>query len=126
MLSARFHAIRDRTLARVDRTFAEPVRLSPMKGKAADPSRQQIVIEAVLRVGEGKNTKYQQSQDAVWRSRLIAGKAELHIDRAKYPDLNCQEGDKVRALARPGEPLFEVLAIDARGHTRLVLQLSEA
>lgn len=127
MLPARFHALRDRVLAVTDHVFAEPVRLHPMEKGAVDPDRVVVEIEAVLRAGGGKETLVSGLRtDKAWRSKIQAQRSELHIDRARYPDLVCRRGDKVRGVARPGEPWFEVLGIDDRGETRLVLQLGEA
>lgn len=126
MLPARFHALRDRVLAQVDNTFAEPVRLSFMKGGVLDPDRPAVEIEAMLRVGNGKETSAAGSMVQSWQTRLAAQGGELHIDRARYPGLVFRKGDKVKALARPGEPWFEVLTADDRGATRLVVQLGES
>lgn len=126
MQPARYHAIRDRVLRLVDHVHAEPVRLSFMKGGAVDPARPVVEIEAVLRVGGGKETAVSgRSADSAWRSRIQAQRAELHIDRTRYPLIVARKGDRVKALSRPGEPWFEVLTIDDRGMTRLVLQLGE-
>lgn len=127
MLPARYHRLRNRTIAAVDRVFAEPVRLSFLNSQGyVDPTRPAREIEAILVVGEGKNTSIAVAGGGSWRTRLNAQKSELHIDRVKYPDIVVRSRDKVRALARPGQPWFEVAAIDDRGGTRLVLQLSEA
>ena len=126
MLAARFHALRDRTVAATDKTFAEPVRLSFLKGGAVDPDRPALDIEAVLRVGGGKETNVSGGDAQAWRTRIQAQRGELHIDRTTYPDLKVIKGDKVRALARPGQPWFEVLTVDDRLSTRLVVQLGEA
>lgn len=127
MQPARYHAIRDRVLACVDSVHAEPVRLSFKKGGVADPARPAIEIEAVLRVGGGKETSVSgRGADTTWRTRIQAQRAELHIDRAKYPQIVVRKGDEVNALSRPGEPWFEVLAIDDRTMTRLVLMLGES
>lgn len=125
MLPARFHTLRDRALAATDKVFAEPVRLSFMKAGAVDPARPAREIEAPLRVGGGKETNVSGGVDQVWRTRIAAQRAELHIDPAKYPGLKFIKGDRVRALARPGQPWFEVLAVDDRLSTRLVVQLGE-
>jgi hypothetical protein len=126
MLAARYHALRDRTLAAVDQTFAEPVQLAFLKNGAVDPARPGRDIEAPLRVGGGKETNVSGGRDSVWRTQIQAGRAELHIDQVKYPDLKFIKGDKVRALARPGQPWFVVLALDDRVQPRLVVQLGEA
>jgi len=125
MQPARYHQLRDRALAAVDHVFAEPVRLSFLKDGAVDPSRSMVEIEAVLRVGGGKETMVSGGRDRDWRSRITAQRAELHIDRAKYPDIVSRRGDRIKALARPGEPWFEVLEVDDRGMSRLILQLGE-
>lgn len=125
-VSARFHELRDKVLAAVDQKFAEPVRLSFFKSGVLDPSRPAVEIEAVLRVGEGKNTSVSGGSSGGWRSRIVADKAQLHIDRTTYTGPQPKTGDKVKALSRWGEPWFEVADVDDRSHTRLVLNLNEA
>lgn len=125
-MAARFHAIRDKIAAQVDEIFAEPVRLSFFKNGAIDPDRPLVDIEAPLRTGGGKNTNIAGGQAQSWRTRMVAERGELHIDRAKYPNIVVRNGDRVRATARPGQPWFEVLHVDDRGHTRLVIELGEA
>lgn len=126
-LSARFHSLRDKVLADVDNAFAEPVRHSPMTSNGtSDPARPVTVLEAPLRTGGGQNTNVGGGNNGSWRTRIVAQKAELHIDPTKYPDLVIRKGDKIRALARKGQPLFDVLFVDDRNHTRLVVELGEA
>ena len=126
MLQARFHRLRNRSMAVNDKAFAEPVRLSFFTSQGTlDPTRPLIEIEAILRVGGGSTTAVGGIGSA-WRVRIHAQKAELHIDRTTYPDLVIRTNDKVRALARPGQPWFEVAAIDDRTDGRLVLQLNES
>lgn len=127
-VAARFHDLRDKVLAGVDHVFAEPVRLTfhTKVGGPYDPDRPAVEIEAVLRVGEGKMTSVAGSRDAGWRSRIVADKAQLHIDRATYTGPQPKTGDRVRALSRHGQPQFEVADVDDRSHTRLVLNLNEA
>ncbi len=117
--------IRQRTLAAVDRTFAEPVRLSFLVRGNVDPSRPAIDISAPLRVGGGEQTNIAGGFAQSWRTQLAAGKAELHIDRATYSGPEIKAGDRVRAISRPGMPWFEILRVDDRGDTRLVLELGE-
>lgn len=126
MIPARHHRRRDRSMAVNDKAFAEPVRLSFKLNGVVDPERPVREIEAILRVGGGKQTSVAGGVAGAWRTRIHAQRAELHIDRTKYSDLVVRKQDAVKALARPGEPWFEVLAIDDRGDGRLVLQLGEA
>ena len=124
-VAANFHEIRDRVVAAVDKAFAEPVKLSFMKKGRVDPDRAAVQIDAVLRVGGGKETNISGGRGTSWRTKLAAGKAELHIDRVTNPELIVTPGDAVQALSRPGEPWFEVSRVDDRGDNRLVLELSE-
>lgn len=126
MKAARFHAIRDRALADVDLVMAEPVRLTFLVDKKIDQSRQQVEIDALLRTGGGGVSSVAGALSRDWRGRIAAKKAELHIDRQSYTGPPIRQGDIVRALARHGEPRFEVLHVDDRGHTRLVVELGEA
>lgn len=124
MLPARFHISRDRSMSINDKVFAETVRLSFLTSQGTvDPARPAREIEAILRVGGGEITSIAGSGSSAWRSRIVARKAELHINRVKYPDIVVRARDRVKALARPGQPWFEVSVVDERGETRLVLQL---
>ncbi|HMQ58949.1 MAG TPA: hypothetical protein PKE65_10410 [Rhizobiaceae bacterium] len=125
MLPARFHQLRDRTLAAVDHFRAEPVKLSFFKDGDIDPGRPAREIEAILQVAAGNDAMVSGGIDRDWRSRVASQRSELHIDRAKYPDLILRKGDKVRALSRPGQPWFEVFSVDDRSEPRLVLHLGE-
>lgn len=117
--------MRSRIVAAVDRTFAEPVRFSFLRRGVLDAERPAHDIRAVLRVGGGDERNLSGGLAQDWSTRIAAGKAELHVDRAAYPDLVVREDDRVCALDRPGQPWFQVLRIDDRGDTRLVLALGE-
>jgi hypothetical protein len=117
--------IHDRLVATVDLKMAEPVKLSFLKDGEPDVARPAVEISGVLRVGGGKESSMAPGTSRAWRSQLAAGKAELHIDRSRYAGPALHSGDRVRALARRGQPWFEVLRVDDRGDTRLVLELGE-
>lgn len=119
--------LRDQAMAAVDAVFAETVRLSFFGSNGSlDPTRPAREIQAVLRVGEGKTINLGAGAGQNWSTRLYSGKAELHIDPVAWPDLVIRAKDKVRALARPGQPLFEVAAVHGRGESRIILQLNQA
>jgi hypothetical protein len=124
-VAARFHELRDRTLAVVDDKFAEPVRLSFMKDGKSDPVRGQIEIEAVLRTATTGENNIDGGKSREWKSQIAAGKAKLYIDRSTYTGPALVRGDAVRALSRVGTPAFEVLFVNDRSHTRLVVELGE-
>ncbi|WP_037373558.1 hypothetical protein [Sediminimonas qiaohouensis] len=120
-MPAPFHAIRDRALAQVDATFAEDVDLFFLSGGAADPARGNLTAKAVLRVGDRDDV----APSGSWGTRIAAGKAEAHINRAAYGGPVIRQGDKLRAVERIGQPFFEVLRVSDRGSGRLVLHLGE-
>lgn len=122
-VAARFHTIRDRVTHAVDKVFAEPVKLSFLLDDEVDPERQAVEIEAVLRVGGGKQISIDSGRGQTWRTQIAVEKAELHIVRAHYQGPMPKKGDRVRALSRPGEPWFEVLRVDDRSEARLILEL---
>lgn len=122
-VGASFHSVRDAVVSAVDGKFAETIRLSPMNGGARDQRRPQIEIEAVLRTGAEKSNSVDTANPAAWQSKIAAGKALLYIDRTRYPYVVVRKQDAVRALARPGQPVFEVLLVDDRNHTRLIVEL---
>lgn len=127
MIPARFHQLRDRAMRQVDRVFAEPVLLKFNKDGVSDPARPPMEIEAILRVGGGKEMAASGHRtDAAWRTRINAQRAELHIDPVAWPGVTATIGDEVRALARLGQPWFEVVGVDDRSITRIVLQLGES
>lgn len=127
MIPARFHALRNRVLAQVDHVFAEPVRFSPMRNKQSDPDRPQVQIEAVLRTSDNNSlSPTGNKRDQSWQMKIASQRSELHVDRAVYADIEFKTGDRICALSRPGEPVFEVAEVGKRGHTRTVLYLGEA
>ncbi|NTG74484.1 hypothetical protein G6M02_14250 [Agrobacterium rhizogenes] len=122
-VGASFHSVRDAVVSAVDGRFAETIRLSPMSGGAKDQHRPQLEIEAVLRTGAEKSNSVDIANPAAWQSKIAAGKALLYIDRNRYPDIVVRKQDAVRAVARHGQPVFEVSLADDRNHTRLIVEL---
>lgn len=125
-VAASFSAMRDAVVSGVDSKFAERIRLSPMKNSQTDPDRPQIIVMAVLRTGDEKTGPLDGNGGRSLHSRISAGKAVLYIDRTKYPDIKLQKLDAVRALDRPGVPMFTVATIDDRHHARLIVGLNQA
>jgi hypothetical protein len=125
-VASSFRAARDAIVSGVDQRFAERIRLSPMKNEKADLDRPQVVIMAVLRTGDEKDGPLDVSGGRSLHSRIAAGKAALYIDRTEHPDIVLRKKDKLRALDRPGEPVFEISTVDDRNHTRLIAGLNQA
>jgi hypothetical protein len=111
----------------VGKAFAELVRLSFMKNGTADQDRPAVTIEATLHTGgDDSNVMDGANRGDGFRSRLSAGQAELFIDRATYTGPMPRKGDKVRALAREGEPVWEVSGVSDRYSNLLVVSLGQA
>lgn len=126
MVSARFQELRDEALAVVDEEFAEPVQIIYMKDREPDQNRPSVEIEAILRTNEELATPITAGKDKTWSSEVAAHGSDLAIDRAAYPDIILQKGDKIRALSRPYKPWFAVLFVDDRSHRRLIVKLGVA
>ena len=104
--------------------FGETVRLSFLDGAVADPNRPLVDIRATLHTG-GDDSK--SVQDGLkYRTRLSAGQAELHINRAGYSGPMPRVGDRVRATERMGSPWFEVAGVSDRYSNLIVLSLNQA
>jgi len=128
--AARYHAIRDRVVAAVDRSHAERVTVVPQgegtqyRRGGMDPEREAITIEGVLRIGSSDNDLGGEGQNT-WSSRLPAGKAMLAVDVKAWPaELGIRAGDIVRALTRLGEPEFTVEGADTKAINRVKFLLS--
>lgn len=125
-VAANARDLHPRVMASADQRFAELLRHLPMRDAEPDDGRQVVEFSAVLRVGGGTESKLGGRSGSVWRTSIAAGKAELHIDPVANPLLKVIVGDLFVALTRVGEPMFEVLRVDDRGETRLVVDLGEA
>jgi len=120
---ARFHSLRDKTVRAVDTAFAELVRIAFKKDGKNDPDRTDIELEAPLRTTSKVSPLGRASE---WEGSVAASPATLHIDAATYDGPVIRKKDKVRALSRRGQPWFEVVYVDDRTHTRIIVHLSEA
>ena len=118
--------LRDELKAEVDDVWAEPVRLLPLLDGRPDAEREPVELDAVLRTGERDTERMNFGRGNDARSGVAAGGGQLRIDRAANPGLELRTHDKVVALERAGEPVFEVLFVDDRSHLRLVCELGDA
>jgi hypothetical protein len=110
-------------LAEVDDVWSEEIRLLPMAGQSADPDRPRDVLFAVLRTGERETSAMRAGRGG--RSSLASGGGHLRIDRTAHPELVVRKHDRIVALDRIGEPVFEVLSVDDRTHLRLICELGD-
>jgi hypothetical protein len=118
-VSARYHTLRDRTVAAVDRVFAEPIRI------IWKDERVPVDIEAVLRTAAQVAQSMAGGRGQAWNVEISGASGLLYIDRARYPDILPGRGDEIKAPAR-GDAYFEVLRTDTRNPTRLICHLAES
>ncbi|NIZ11083.1 hypothetical protein [Pseudooceanicola sp. HF7] len=112
--------------AEVDDVWSEPIRHLPMSGAVSDMSRDMAEIAAILRTGMRDEDRPSFVGSSGRRRGVLASGGWLKIDRAAWPALTPRKGDKVVALDRPGQPVFDVLAVDDRSHLRLICDLGDA
>lgn len=122
-IEAPFHSLRDLAAAEVDAVFAERVRISFLDGGVVDPQRAAIEIDAPLRVGKVEIGDISGGRTSDWSTRMAGADGVLSIAWATYGGPPIRVGDRVKALARSGEPWFEVTAIDDRNASRLIVLL---
>jgi hypothetical protein len=119
-------SLREELTAEVDDVWAETVRHLPLDAGQADQARDVVEFEACIRTGEREPERMNFGRGNRARSGVMAAGGHLRIDRAAQPDIEVRKGDKFVALARPGEPVFEVLSVDDRSHLRLICELGDA
>lgn len=126
VIPANYQADLDRVVGGNDIDLGERVLLAYLIEGLSDPNRENEEIEAILRVGNERSSSPSGSRGMSWQTRLASGEAELHISRLAYPSMILKSGDKVRALARSGHPWFEVVSVNDRAHSRIIVKLNEA
>lgn len=108
----------------VDETWSEDIRFLPQASGTRDPDRTVLVIQAVLRTNAEGDIIVSRRGTGTGTAVSSTG-AGLRIDRSAYPGLIIKQGDKIVALERSGQPLFEILKVDDRSHLRLICELGD-
>ena len=118
--------LRDDLTSEVDDVWSETVRHLPLADGRQDTERAAREFIAVLRSGDRdeKRMNFGRGNDA--RAGVTADGGYLRINRAAHAALVVRKGDKVVALDRDGQPVFEVLSVDDRSHLRLICELGDA
>ena len=120
------HTARQELMAEVDAVFAECLRHLPLESGQPDPGRPVTEFMAVLRTGERMREGLGLGGASARRANLMADGGTLRLNRCAWPELLLRKDDKIVALMRPGEPVFEIQAVDDRSHLRLVCELGDA
>ena len=119
-------SLREDLMAEVDDVWSEAVRHLPLADGRKDPERDAMEFTAVLRTGDRDAERMSFGRGHNARAGLTTQGGYLRIDRAVHAALVVRKGDKVVALDRDGQPVFEVLSIDDRSHLRLICELGDA
>ncbi len=108
-----------------DEIWSEEIRFLPMSRGVPDPAREAVSFHAILRTGPREEDRPNYAGTSGRRVGVMADGGTLRIDRAAWPDVVPRKGDKIAALDREGQPMFEVLAVDDRSHLRLICDLGD-
>ena len=119
-------SLREDLMAEVDDVWSETVRHLPLADGRQDPERAPAEFTAVLRTGDRDADRMNFGGGNTDRAGVTADGGHLRIDRSVYATLVVRKGDKVVALDRDGQPVFEVLSVDDRSHLRLICELGDA
>ena len=116
------NGLRALVIAGNDQDLGEQVRFTSWTQGREDPDRpaREVLCQVALHNEKTTNLSGGRSED--WKTDVRAGGARFLIDLATYPDFRVQKGDEVRALERPGEPVFVVIAEDRRGAGRMIVE----
>lgn len=121
-----YTSLRAELMAEVDGVWSETVRHLPLAAGIKDPARDTAELVAVLRTGDRDAERVSFGRSNGARAGIAADGGYLRIDRVVNADLEIRKGDKVVALDRDGQPVFEVLSVDDRSHLRLICELGDA
>lgn len=117
--------LREELMDEVDEVWAESLRHLPMKGGAPDPDRAPSVFSALLRTGHRAPERAGFGRGDAMRPAMTSDGGTLRIDRQEFPDLEVRKGDKLVALDRESQPIFEFQSVDDRSHLRLICELGD-
>lgn len=113
--------------AKVDKTigaaFGEGVRHQPIKNGQVDDTRPVSNFRAVLHTPTPEGT-IQIAGDIV--SSANAAEAALVIQRADVPGVVFRKLDKIRGSDLPGQPWWEIKAVNDRYTSIIILALNQA
>lgn len=110
----------------VDEVWAESLRFLPLAGGHPDPDRDPLEFDAILRTKVRDRETVSFGHGNAARLGIAASGGVLRIDRAAWPGVHPRKGDRIVALDRAGQPVFEIGTVDDRAHLRLICEVKDA
>lgn len=98
----------------VERVHGEAIRISFMLDGRADPDRPRVTVRAILSTADPDLAQFRTALNSDRRNEFSSCAAVLVLERVTYTGPDLAKGDRVRALDRPGEPVWEVSGAPAR------------
>lgn len=118
--------LRNDLMSEVDDVWSELLRHLPLNDGRQDQTRESVEFTAVLRTGDRDADPMKFGRGSKASAGVAADGGHLRIDRSVHANLVIRKGDKVVAIGRSGEPVFEVLSVDDRSHLRLLCELGDS
>jgi len=119
--------------ASVEAVFGERVRFVPVKGGkytegARDPDREEKDFTAVVTVDQGVQRTDGDSIGDKFGIGIVGAPIRISVNASLFPvpDKSLRKGDRLIALERPGQPVFEVVRPAPDNATRIVIFCVEA
>lgn len=120
-----FGDLRDELHDNIDLIFSEAIIHFPLYKSQVDNRRQSAEFYGILRTGNLETEVIRLGRPTA-NIQINASGGTLRISMVAYPDLKINKGDKIRAIDRRDKPMFEVMSVDAKSHSRLILELGDA
>ena len=112
--------------ALVERVHGDLLRISFMANGKLDPDRSQIEVRAIVSVSEPELMQFRGGGKNAMRGEVGACHAVLYLDHATYTGPALRVGDKIRALEKPGQPVWQIAQVADRDQGLMKFPLTEA
>lgn len=97
-----------------------------MNGGKSDGERPQVSVRAIISTEDVSAVSFKGRGGDDMRSEFAGADAMLYLDRATYTGPAPRKGDRVRAIERAGEPIWEFSHVNDRDDAFIIVKLTEA
>ncbi len=112
----------NRAIDEIDKRLGQECQLKFLKDGKADTSRNNLTVNAILRVRSPERSTLAGGRKQGWKGSVEGQKATLHISKSRYPDLKIVIGDKVLSEGH----WYEVANVNTRDQLRLKVELNRS